>query len=110
MGCTIRWPRARLKQRSGAPTVDATYVASVFEFSDHDCENACTPPVQPTIMVPANLLEVVDTIVTRHQLPLWQYHLWMGCSQIPNDIHTRIETETNDILIYVVAGRTGSPK
>ena len=50
MGCTIQWPQARLKQRSGAPIVDATYVASVFEFSDHDCENACTPPVQPTII------------------------------------------------------------
>ena len=30
--------------------MDATYVASVFEFSDHDCENACTPPVQPTVI------------------------------------------------------------
>ena len=50
MGCTLQWPRARLNQRFGAPTVDATYVASMFEFSGHDCENACTPPVQPTVI------------------------------------------------------------
>ena len=45
MGCTIRWPQARLKGRFGAPTVDETHVASVFEFSKHRCI-----PVQPTVI------------------------------------------------------------
>ena len=50
VGCTIRWPRARLKGRSRAPTVDATHVASVFEFSEHEGEDGCTPLVQPTVI------------------------------------------------------------
>ena len=50
MGCTIQWPRARLKGRSGAPTMDATHVASVFEFSEHEGENGCTPPMQQMVI------------------------------------------------------------
>ena len=50
LGCTIRWPRARFKGRSGAPTVDVTHVASVFQFLEPKCENACTPPMQPTVI------------------------------------------------------------
>ena len=50
MGCTIRWPRARLKGKSKAPTVDATHVASVFEFSKYEGENRCTPLVQLTVI------------------------------------------------------------
>ena len=50
IGCTIRWPRPRLKRSCGMPTVDATYVASVFEFLEHKSENACTPLMQPTII------------------------------------------------------------
>ena len=50
IGCTIRWPRAQLKGSFGAPTVDVTHVASVFEFLAHECENTCTPPVQPTVI------------------------------------------------------------
>ena len=50
LGCTIRWPRARLKGRSRAPTVDVTHVASVFQFLEPECENACTPPMQPTVI------------------------------------------------------------
>ena len=37
--------------------------------------------------------EVADTIITRHRLPLRQYHLWTGCRQIPNGVHTHIETK-----------------
>ena len=50
MGCTIRWPRARLKRKSGVPTVDARHVAYVFEFSEPECENTCIPLVQPMII------------------------------------------------------------
>ena len=50
MGCTIRWPRARLKGRSGAPTMDVTHVVSVFEFSEHEGENGCTPPMQRKVI------------------------------------------------------------
>ena len=50
IGCTIRWPRARLKRRFGMPTVNATDVASMFEFLEHESENAYTLLVQPTII------------------------------------------------------------
>ena len=50
IGCTIRWPRARMKGRSGAPTVDATHIASVFEFSEHEGEDGCTSLVQPMVI------------------------------------------------------------
>ena len=45
LGCTIRWPRVRLKGRSGAPTVDVTHKTSVFEFSEPQHENTNTPLV-----------------------------------------------------------------
>ena len=50
VGCTIWWPQAQLKRRSRAPTVDATHVALVFEFLEHECENTCTPLMQPTVI------------------------------------------------------------
>ena len=45
MGCTIQWPRAQLKGRSGTPNVDAIHIASVFYFLESECKNTCTPPV-----------------------------------------------------------------
>ena len=42
------------QRRFGAPFVNATHVAYVFESSEHDCENAYTPP---SMSMSAALLE-----------------------------------------------------
>ena len=70
LGHTIRWPRAQVKGRSRAPTVDVTHVASVFQFSEPIVKIHVPLQGNRQSSVLRNMSEVADTIVTRHRLPL----------------------------------------
>ena len=85
--------------------MDATHVASVFEFSEHEGENGCTPQVQPTIFSSSQHIGSNKHDSNQTSTSTRQYHLWTDCLQMPNDVLIHIEKEKNIVPIYVVTGK-----
>ena len=108
VGCTIWWPLARLKRRSGALIVDAAHVASMFEFSEHECENICTPLMQSTIISSSQPIESNEHDSNQKSTSTMAIPFVDGL--FSNFQRRTYTTKRNGVLIYVVVGRTRAPR